>query len=67
MSKDHLKQIGLSEWAIPIVINSKSNYSVRIYGDYKATLNTLLIIISILPRKEELCAERSDRNIFYHT
>ena len=35
MKKGILKQVDYSEWATSIV--TKSNGSIRIYGDYKAT------------------------------
>lgn len=37
-----LKKINLSEWDTPVVYVEKPNHSVRLYGNYKLTLNNQL-------------------------
>ena len=39
MSKGVLEAVQLSEWAAPIVLVVKRDGSIRVYGDYKLTLN----------------------------
>lgn len=40
----HLKPVEVSEWATPIVPVFKSNRNIRIYGDFKLTVNPHIII-----------------------
>ena len=50
-----LKPVEKSEWAAPIVVVRKGDGNVRICGDYKVTINPLLIWINILCRIQMTC------------
>ena len=65
MSEGIIKQIDHSEWATPIVIVPKPNGSVRICGDYRATVNANTENDKYpLPRNEELFAKLSGSKYF---
>ncbi|XP_017494736.1 PREDICTED: uncharacterized protein K02A2.6-like, partial [Rhagoletis zephyria] len=50
-----LERVDQSEWATPIVVVPKSDGAVRIYGDYRATINKDLVIDEYpLPTIDEL-------------
>ena len=68
---DNLQKQGIispidhSEWAAPIVPVLKSNGSMRICGDYRATVNrSLLTNIYPLPRVEDLFASLAGGKTF---
>ncbi|XP_037930007.1 uncharacterized protein K02A2.6-like [Teleopsis dalmanni] len=58
VNMDVLEPIEFSEWATPIVPVLKKNGQVRICGDFKVTVNPVLIVDKYpLPRIEELFAK----------
>ena len=65
MKEDILKQTDHSEWAHPIVILLKSNGSVKICGDYRATVSGHTENGKyLLPRTKELHVKLSDAKFF---
>lgn len=68
---DRLQELGVitpvthSEWAAPIVLILKGDGSIRLCGDYKVTVNPVLLIDSYpLPRIEDLFASLSGGTVF---
>ena len=68
---DRLQELGViipvthSEWAAPIVPILKGDGSIRLCGDYKVTVNPVLLIDSYpLPRIEDLFASLSGGTVF---
>ncbi|GBM32370.1 hypothetical protein AVEN_239769-1 [Araneus ventricosus] len=62
---DILEPIEKSDWATPIVPVIKPDGSVRICGDFKVTLNSVLEDIDYpLPRMEDIFAKLSDGKCF---
>ena len=55
-----IEKINYSDWAAPIVPVPKANGSIRICGDYKATINTVLQVDQHpVPSAEDLFATLS--------
>ncbi len=60
-----LTKVDHSEWAAPIVVVPKQDGNVRIYGDYKVTVNPVLAGDQYpLPRPEDLFATLAGGKLF---
>ena len=52
-----VRKVNHSQWAAPIVPVPKNNGSIRLYGDYKTTINPAFLIDQYpLPRPADLFA-----------
>ena len=55
-----IEKVPFSEWAAPIVPVPKADGKVRVFGDYKVTINPVLDVDSHpLPKPQELLATLS--------
>ena len=59
-----IEKVASSEWAAPIVPIPKGDGNIRVYGDYKVTINPFLVVDQHpLPKPEELFSSLSGSKI----